>query len=150
MRTRSRLRLFGILSVSAAIAIAFWLLLPLTEAQDNQKVSNKEDEQIVERPILDNPDDILLNAGTVNVKAEKAKGSGDEKDSLNAREYGGERLHLVRFNGPIKSSWVESLKAANLEIVDYIPHYTYLVWGDLFAVENIRSAAKSGTSPVEW
>ncbi len=151
MRKSSRFKIFGFLTVSAIIAVTCWLILPLTEAQENKKVLNIiEKEGTVESPAIDNPDDILLNAGTINVKAEKARVAVDEKDSLNAQKFDGERLHLVRFNGPIKSAWVEGLKRENLKVVDYIPHYTYLVWGDSASIERMRSAAKNAASPIEW
>jgi hypothetical protein len=39
-------------------------------------------------------------------------------------------LHLVQFQGPTKSAWLDTLEAAGLEIVQYIHPFTYVVWGD--------------------
>ncbi|MEQ1764978.1 MAG: S8 family serine peptidase [Pyrinomonadaceae bacterium] len=151
MRKSTRLRLFGFISVLAATALICWQLLPATEAQEKNKLSNStETEASADASPVDNTDDILLNAGTINVKAEKQKANIDEKESLAADKGDGERLHLVRFNGPIKSAWVDSLKRGGITIVDYIPHFTYLVWGNSAAIDNVRSAARNSASPIEW
>lgn len=151
MRTSSRFRILGFFAVLAVTAVVCWQLLPATEAQETKKLSHT-DENIaaVDMPVADNPDDILLNAGTLNVKAEILKRGFDEKAQSNEDKFDGSRLHLVRFNGPIKSAWVESLKGGNLTVVDYIPNYTYLVWGDASAINNVRSISRNAGSPIEW
>jgi hypothetical protein len=42
----------------------------------------------------------------------------------------GPGLHLVQFQGPTKTAWLDALEAAGLEIVQYIHPFTYVVWGD--------------------
>lgn len=38
-------------------------------------------------------------------------------------------LQLVQYRGPIEAQWLETLAEAELEIVQYIHPYTYIVWG---------------------
>lgn len=45
-------------------------------------------------------------------------------------EPSGPGLHLVQFQGPTKTAWMDALEAAGLEIVQYIHPFTYVVWGD--------------------
>ncbi len=43
---------------------------------------------------------------------------------------GGPNLHLVQFNGPIQKAWLREVRGHNLQVVQYIHPYTYVVWGD--------------------
>lgn len=38
-------------------------------------------------------------------------------------------LHLVKFPGPTRDEWLQGLQSADLEIVQYIHPFTYVVWG---------------------
>ncbi len=151
MSKTTRFRIFGLFAVLAVTSLTVWVLLPATEAQEKTKLtdSGREDSKAETNPV-DNTDDILLNAGTINVKAAKMGAGTDEKDTGQLARFEGERLHLVRFNGPIKSAWIDSLKRERVTVVDYIPHYTYLVWGDASAINSIRSISKNAASPIEW
>ena len=57
----------------------------------------------------------------------------------------GPDLHLVQFAGPPRDSWLEGLRRAGLEPVQYISPFTYVVWGQPEAVERTASASK-----VRW
>ncbi len=151
MSKTTRFRFFGFLAIVAVTSLTVWVLLPATEAQERTKLtdSGREDSMVETNPV-DNTDDILLNAGTINVKAIKMGVSGDEKEVGQTAKLSGERLHLVRFNGPIKSAWVDSLKRERVTVVDYIPNYTYLIWGDDAAISSIKSISKNAASPIEW
>jgi len=52
--------------------------------------------------------------------------------------------YLVQFMGPVKASWRDRLEAVG-EIVEYIPHYTYLVRLDAEDVAAVR-----GRREVDW
>ncbi|MDF1513713.1 MAG: S8 family serine peptidase [Anaerolineae bacterium] len=54
-------------------------------------------------------------------------------------------LRLIQFPGPIQDRWYKALTDAGLDIVAYIPDYTYLVWGS----ERKQNAVRS-TVPVRW
>lgn len=75
-------------------------------------------------------DPIYLNAGTLTAssRAERAP----------IKESVGNRLHLVQFAGPIQPQWLEDLRKDGLHVVDYIPDYTYVVWGDEIAIAKLR------------
>jgi subtilisin-like proprotein convertase family protein len=54
-------------------------------------------------------------------------------------------LRLIQFPGPIQERWYQAMVEAGLEVVSYIPDYTYLVWGDDQAMQMVHSAV-----PVRW
>jgi len=60
-------------------------------------------------------------------------------------ESGGPALHLVQFQGPTKTAWLEALQSAGLEVVQYIHPFTYVVWGDPAVI-----AGQSRQDFVRW
>jgi hypothetical protein len=50
-------------------------------------------------------------------------------------------LHLVQFAGPVKPEWYRSLEKTGVQVVDYIPHNAYLVYGDAAALRRWHLAA---------
>jgi len=58
---------------------------------------------------------------------------------------GSPTLRLVQFPGPIEDSWYAALRDAGLDVVLYIPDYTYLVWGTETAVQTL-----AGGSQIRW
>lgn len=46
--------------------------------------------------------------------------------SLTAKESG---LRLLQFNGPMRSEWLDALHEGGVEVLQYYPHNTVLVWG---------------------
>ena len=65
-----------------------------------------------------------------------APGSSSQKD-----------LRLVQFTGPIQESWLTQLDSLNLQIVQYIHPFTYIVWGttaELAQAESLPSVRWSG------
>ncbi|MCB2213892.1 S8 family serine peptidase [bacterium] len=61
------------------------------------------------------------------------------------RGVSGAGLHLVQFVGPTKDDWLAELARAGLDVVQYIHPFTYVVWGDLGAVDRAR-----GQAAVRW
>ena len=57
----------------------------------------------------------------------------------------GPDLYLVQFAGPPRDEWLEDLRLAGLEPVQYISPFTYVVWGQPEAVDRAASASK-----VRW
>ena len=66
-------------------------------------------------------------------------------DGWDASGSDGPDLHLVQFAGPPRDAWVEELRSAGLEPVQYISPFTYIVWGQPEAVERSASGGK-----VRW
>ena len=66
-----------------------------------------------------------------------------------ARNFAGKRLHLVQFAGPVRPEWHAALRASGVEIVSYIPHHAYLVYGDTAALGQLQNFAKT-TAQVQW
>ncbi len=46
--------------------------------------------------------------------------------SLTGKQTG---LRLVQFNGPLRSEWLDSLREGGIEVLQYYPHNSVLVWG---------------------
>jgi hypothetical protein len=87
---------------------------------------------------------ILLNVGPI------ATGS-PEADALRAPvgSFAGKRLHLVQFAGPIRPAWYAALEATGAEVVQYIPSFAYLVYGDVSALARVQQMAQA-SSAVRW
>lgn len=69
-----------------------------------------------------------------------------------ASDPGSADLRLVQLVGPIDEAWPRILRAAGLEIVQYVHPYTYIVWGrgdDLDRLVAADEARKSGAF-VRW
>lgn len=64
--------------------------------------------------------------------------------------FEGRRLHLVQFNGPIRSAWVEQLKADGLQVVSYLPEYAYLVYGDWPSLQRLQTRSRASGTQVAW
>jgi len=63
--------------------------------------------------------------------------------------FAGKRLHLIQFAGPIKPEWRTALEAAGAQVVSYVPHNAYLVFGDAPAVARLQTWAQSADF-VQW
>ena len=91
----------------------------------------------------DEEDLVLLNTRPLDTR-------GDEVQARTAARpvetFAGRRLHLVQFAGPVKPEWHAALAATGAEIVTYIPHNTYLVYGDEESLGRVRGL---GTF-VQW
>jgi subtilisin family serine protease len=61
-------------------------------------------------------------------------------------EPGDRGLNLIQFEGPIKSAWLDQLRADGLTVLQYYPQQTMLVWGAAADVARSRSAHL----PVRW
>jgi hypothetical protein len=61
----------------------------------------------------------------------------------------GKRLHLVQFSGPIQPEWYAALQATGVQVVTYIPHNAYLVYGGAEPLGRLRTFVSSFHS-VQW
>jgi hypothetical protein len=62
--------------------------------------------------------------------------------------FAGKRLHLVQFAGPVQPAWRKTLLDTGAQIVNYIPHNAYLVYGDAGALARVQSLSALPT--VQW
>ncbi len=88
---------------------------------------------------------IRLNARLLDPSSKQADALRDALPKSN-----GKQLHLVQFEGPIQRRWYESLEAAGVQIVDFIPDFAYLVYGDALALSRVRDLGRSPDSGVRW
>ena len=61
----------------------------------------------------------------------------------------GARLHLVQFVGPVKREWREQLEQAGGRVISYIPHNTYLVYGDAPSLARVQRYAATAAH-IQW
>ena len=66
-----------------------------------------------------------------------------------AGNFSGNHMHLIQFAGPVQSAWRKDLLEAGVKIVSYIPHNTYLVYGDAASVARVQALAATA-SHVQW
>lgn len=136
--------------VSFALLIAFALLnVAPFRAQVKSPVNSddfKPNTEVVEQNLTDNPAVIYLNAERLNVNSERAQALRRES----ATDFGGKRLHLVKFGGAIQPERFKVLAASGFEVVDYIPNYAYLIYGDASSVARLRGAARKAANAIIW
>ncbi len=62
-----------------------------------------------------------------------------------AINFGGKYYYIIQLGAPKKDEWLDSLRAAGVEILQYVPHQEFFVYG---SGEAIHKAA--GHSRVRW
>ena len=87
---------------------------------------------------------ITLNAGAIDTtKAEtralrKAVGT-----------FTGQRLHLVQLVGPPRPEWMAEIALTGVEVVTYVPHNAYLIYGSAKSLAALQTLAES-TTYIQW
>ncbi len=115
----------------------------VNEATVNELINNNT--QGVE--LRDYYNQMLLNAVTLDTKDPAVVA-----EQLCDTQTAGKRLNLVQFVAPIKDEWYAALAATNVLIVGYIPHNTYLVYGDQASRSSLCAAINTGAlkDVVQW
>ena len=83
-----------------------------------------------------NPYALTLGGSTFDPLFHPALPDISSSSKIDSSEPG---LHLVQFQGPTKSTWLNALQAQGLEIVQYIHPFTYMVWGSLDQIEGVTA-----------
>jgi hypothetical protein len=84
---------------------------------------------------------IELHAGVVDTTASATRAA--RLTATRATTFSGKRLHLVQFAGPVKPEWYEALLKTRVQVVDYIPHNAYLVYGTAAALASVQQLAQN-------
>jgi uncharacterized repeat protein (TIGR01451 family) len=87
---------------------------------------------------------ILLNVGAIDTSAPEAEALREVAGS-----FDGKRLHLVQFVGPIQPDWYKDLESTGVDVVQYIPAFAYLVYGDSSAISRLQDMA-AVSAAVRW
>jgi len=87
---------------------------------------------------------ILLNAARLDT-------SMPETQALRqpAGNFAGQRLRLVQFAGPVQPAWRNALLESGAQIVNYIPHNAYLIYGDAASLASVQSFC-AASAAVQW
>jgi len=138
------IKIFTLILVVSAFIVVMWATQPAVSAQ---RSGNAILNSSFTSPNSDSNDEslILLNSATINVRSAETQAARKLVES-----FDGKRMHLIRFKGPIQPEWQKILTDKGLEIVDYIPNYTYLVYGDANTINSLQTFSKDATSPIEW
>lgn len=104
------------------------------------------------------PNLILLNRGIIDTSLDSHEGSHNVTQpgaSLAASpDPSRKELRIVQFAGPVKSAWLDRLRATGFEIIGYVPNNAYVVRGHGSALA--RAARLSGgpgadeDRPIRW
>ena len=120
--------------------------------QGSQKSSPKQlgDKQTVNQTVADSfneqdPNVIYLNTGPIDVNSTEGKVQRQP-----VKNFAGKQMRLVKFSGPIQPAWYALLVNSGLQVVDYIPSYAYLVYGDFTAMSRVQTAGAQVQSPIQW
>jgi hypothetical protein len=92
----------------------------------------------------DNYNSILLNA--IHLDTSKPEAQAMRKAAGN---FTGKRLQMIQFAGPIQPAWRQELLDAGIQIVNYIPQNTYLIYGNSHSIAQIQALA-SAAPRVQW
>ena len=89
---------------------------------------------------------IELNAMTIDTSASAPV----VPSQLQQPDFGGKRLKLIQFKGPIKSAWLAQVKAIkNVRVVSYVPQNAYILWLDAGAVTKLQNLLEP-QGPIQW
>jgi hypothetical protein len=86
---------------------------------------------------------ILLNAARLDTAQPETQALRQP-----AGRFAGKRLRLVQFAGPVQPAWRKALLDAGAQIVNYIPHNAYLLYGDAAALARVQALCALPT--VQW
>jgi hypothetical protein len=88
---------------------------------------------------------VLLNTGPVDTESAEAVLSR----SAAMESFDGKRLHLVQFVGPARRNWLTAIRDTGVQVVTYLPHNSYLVYGDTASIGALRDLGSS-VRFVQW
>ncbi len=88
---------------------------------------------------------LRLAAGTFDPRREAGPGSAAAALQLAAYPDDGTGYYLVQFQGPIAASDMAALKAAGVDVFDYIPDFAFIV-----KMDNTRRAAVERMAQIRW
>jgi subtilisin-like proprotein convertase family protein len=92
----------------------------------------------------DEEDLVLLNTRALDTRSDEVQARTAARAPVET--FAGRRLHLVQFAGPVKPEWYAALAGTGAEVVTYIPHNTYLVYGDEESLGRVRALGQF----VQW
>jgi hypothetical protein len=145
MNKKTVLRFLGAALVTIVAGGICWQYFSETSAQKTQKPHRNSTATALASTPSDDDSLILLNAAEINAKSADAQAQRQDVGS-----FEGKRMHLIRFQAAIQPGWYKMLADSGVEVVDYIPNYTYLVYGDSSSIQRLQNSARSANSPIEW
>ncbi|MEQ1921360.1 MAG: S8 family serine peptidase [Pyrinomonadaceae bacterium] len=141
----------AILSVGALLGVAIATLFVWQADAQNRGIKDqksKRTETVNGGTVMtsDDPASIELNAGAIDTRSVPSKAFRGARESFSGKE-----MRLVKYSGPIQEKWHAALVASGVSIVDYIPNFSYLVYGDAASMNRlINDANRDAGSGPAW
>ena len=104
----------------------------------SQEVLSELDRAGVSYQLQENPYLLTLGGQTFDPLFTSPSVTIHQQVATGADEPG---FHLVQFQGPTKSEWLESLNNQGLHVLQYIHPFTYVVWGQRSTLTETRERA---------
>lgn len=105
---------------------------------------NKTNRPIEQPSLIYNKDALFirLRSGVFDpLQGDRVNGDGTQNPEIASNPT----LHLIQFFGPIQERWYQAMIESRIEVIAYIPDYTYLVWGNDTTINKVRASV-----PVRW
>jgi len=94
--------------------------------------------------LRDEYNQVLLNAARLDTTRPEVQAL-----RASAGDFEGKRIRLLQFAGPVQRGWHEALEACGVQIVAFVPHNAYLVYGDKASLRQVEALA-AAPMPVQW
>ena len=136
------------LSLSASLASQLLASSDLSRAQDFRTLEARSNPNLIlfKRGWLDTRESRALDTAGMDSRAVAHFSSLSNSQPAHTR--------LIQFRGPVKSEWIDSLVAAGMEIVGYIPNNSYIVRGgpvDLARAAELHGGRSADNAhPIQW
>ncbi len=88
---------------------------------------------------------VLLNSGPVDTGSPAAR----NRRGRSRERFDGRRMHLLQLAGPSRPEWLAAIRETGVQIVTYLPHNAYLVYGDSASVGALAALETSGGF-IQW
>lgn len=103
----------------------------------------------IQKP-LDNETKTSTSTIYLNAKHIDTKTAENQSARKPVAYFSGKKMHLIKFNGAIKPEWYQMMTDAGAEMIDYIPEYTYLVFGTYATIQKLQGLSAAENSPIYW
>jgi hypothetical protein len=87
---------------------------------------------------------IALHTGPLDTRSSEAKALRKSR-----AVFTGRRLYLVQFAGPVQAQWRAGLIYTGVQMIAYIPHNTYLIYGNSRQLAQVQSLAAQDPC-IQW
>ncbi|MCW5851977.1 MAG: S8 family serine peptidase [Anaerolineae bacterium] len=140
----ARVALFVVVVLTLAVSITLGHIWGIADASAALSPSASFQPNLPGMTPRDEDNLILLNSGALDTTSPQVKALRQP-----LVPFEGKRLHLVHFAGPVQPDWYGQLEKTGVEVVTYIAHNAYLVYGDAASLARVQTWAASAPY-IQW